>query len=59
MKVDDRIAMQIAAHFCALDCEDEEFIAARNSILAFARKSHIAGFLMLPELGVKTKEDNQ
>lgn len=56
MKVDGRIAMQIAAHFCALDCDDEEYIAARNSILDFAKQSLIAHHLTLPALAVREEE---
>ena len=42
VKVDLKIAQQIAAHFCALDCEDKEYKAARKAILKFAQKSHRA-----------------
>ena len=42
MIVDDRIAMQIAAHFCALSCDDPDFLAARAAILPFAQTSHRA-----------------
>ena len=42
MKVDKRIAMQIAAHFCALDCDDKEYVAARSAIMPFAKQSHRA-----------------
>ncbi len=49
MKVDKRIAMQIAAHFCVLDCEDEEFTIAREKLLPFAQQSHRASELGLPK----------
>ncbi len=42
VKVDKRIAAQLAAHFCALDCDDPEYIKARDSILEFARTSYRA-----------------
>jgi hypothetical protein len=42
VKVDKKIAAQIAAHFCVLDCDDPDYIAARNAILEFARTSHRA-----------------
>ena len=42
IKVDSKIASQIAAHFCALDCDDPDYQNARESILEFARTSHIA-----------------
>lgn len=47
VKVDVRIARQLAAHFCVLDCDDPEYIAAREAILQFARKSHRAANLGL------------
>ncbi len=40
MKVDKRIAAQIAYHFCRLDCDDKEFIEARNAIVDFANNFH-------------------
>jgi len=42
MIVDKRIACQIAAHFCALVCDDEEYQAVRQAILPFAKQSHRA-----------------
>ena len=42
MIVDKRIASQIAAHFCALDCADAGYLAARAAILEFAKSSHRA-----------------
>jgi len=42
VKVDKRIASQLAAHFCALDCADKDYIKARDAILEFAQSSHIA-----------------
>jgi hypothetical protein len=42
MIVDARIAAQIAAHFCALTCDDPAYLAAREAILPFARTSHRA-----------------
>jgi len=47
MKVDVRIAQQIAAHFCALDCDDKEYQKARTASLPFARGSHRASDLGL------------
>lgn len=40
MEVDSRIAAQIAYHFCRLDCDDVNYINARNSIIEFANKFH-------------------
>ncbi len=47
VKVDARIAKQLAAHFCVLDCDDPEYLAARDAILGFAKKSHRAADLGL------------
>ena len=47
MIVDRRIAAQIAAHFCALECDDADYIAAREAILEFAQTSHRAKVLGL------------
>ena len=49
MKVDKRIAAQIAAHFCALDCDDADYQAARTAIVEFAKTSHRADELGLVE----------
>lgn len=38
--IDKRIACQLAYHFCAQDCDDPEYIAARNAILSFANQFH-------------------
>ena len=45
VKVDLKIAQQIAAHFCALDCDEKEYKSARKAILKFAQKSHRAKHL--------------
>ena len=42
VKMDKRLAAQLAAHLCALDCEDPEYKAAREALLPFARTSHRA-----------------
>jgi hypothetical protein len=43
MKVDTKIAAQIAYHFCRLKCDNEEFIKFRNGLLDFGNKFHRAG----------------
>lgn len=48
---DARLAEQLAAHFCALNCDDPEYLVARAAILEFATKSHRA-----TELGLSKKE---
>ena len=40
VKVDARIAAQLAYHFCCLDCDDPDYIAARNAIIHFANEFH-------------------
>ena len=42
VKVDARIAAQLAAHFCVLDCDDPAYQAAKAAILEFAKTSHRA-----------------
>ena len=42
VRVDARIARQLAYHFCALACDDPEYIKARNAILDFANQFHRA-----------------
>ena len=42
VKVDARIARQLAYHFCRLDCDDPEYKAVRDSIKDFANKFHRA-----------------
>ena len=40
VKVDVRIARQFAYHLCALDCDDPEYIKARDALLPFANQFH-------------------
>lgn len=40
VKVDKRIAAQIAYHFCRLDCDDPEYIQARNALIPLANQFH-------------------
>lgn len=42
VRVDARIAAQLAAHFCALDCDDPDYLDTRNAIMKFAKTSHRA-----------------
>jgi hypothetical protein len=49
MIIDRRIAAQIAAHFCAFECDDPDYIAARKAILEFAKSSDAAKRLGLLE----------
>jgi hypothetical protein len=42
VKIDVKIAAQLAAHFCAVDCEDPEYLKAKAAILEFAKTSHHA-----------------
>ena len=39
-KIDKRIAAQLTYHLCSMQCDDEEFIKIRNSILPFANQMH-------------------
>ena len=40
LKVDKRLACQLAYHLCSMQCDDVEFVAMRNSILSFANQFH-------------------
>ena len=40
MRVDKRIAVQIAYHLCALDCDDPEYREVRSKCLGFANQMH-------------------
>ena len=42
VKVDARIARQLAYHFCRLDCDDPEYKAVREAMKDFANKFHRA-----------------
>ena len=48
--VDRKIAAQLAAHFCVLDCDDPDYLKAREAILEFAKTSHRAQDLGLLEV---------
>lgn len=43
VKVDARIARQLAYHFCRLDCDDPEYLEARKAIAEFANGFHRVG----------------
>ena len=40
VKTDKRLACQLAYHLCTMQCDDEEYIKMRNSILGFANQFH-------------------
>ena len=40
VRVCKRIAAQLAYHFCRLDCDDQEVIAAQNAIIPLANQFH-------------------
>ena len=53
VKVDRRIAAQLAYHFCRLDCDDPDYISARNAVINFANEFHLVeecGWLELKEV---------
>ena len=43
VKIAKRQACQLAYHFCNQDCDDPEYIEARNAILKFANQFHRTG----------------
>lgn len=51
LKVDKRLACQLAYHLCSMQCDDEEYLKMRNSILGFANQFHRAD-----ECGILAKE---
>ena len=51
LKVDKRLACQLAYHLCSMQCDDEEYLKMRNSILGFANQFHRAD-----ECGILTEE---
>lgn len=53
VKVDARIARQLAYHFCRLDCDDPEYQAARKALAEFAN-----GFHRVKECGKIEVDDN-
>ena len=58
VKVDKRIAAQIAYHFCYLGCEDPEYIQARNAILPLANQFHrVEEGGVLKEISVPEQSD--
>ena len=42
-KTDRRLMAQLAYHFCAQDCDDPDYIKARDAILWFANSFHRVG----------------
>ena len=40
VKMDRRIAAQLCYHFCRLDCDDPEYLVARNAVIDFANTFH-------------------
>jgi uncharacterized protein YjbI with pentapeptide repeats len=51
--VDAKLARQLAAHFCAVECNDPKYIKARAAIMDFAKLSHRAF-----ECGLLSKQDD-
>ena len=43
VKVCKRIAAQLAYHFCRLDCDDPEVVAAQNALIPLANQFHRVG----------------
>ena len=43
LKVDKRLACQLAYHLCSIQCDDADYIKMRNSILDFANQFHRVG----------------
>ena len=57
VKIDKRLACQLAYHLCSMQCEDEEYIKMRNSILCFANQFHrVSECGKLEEIEIDTGE---
>jgi hypothetical protein len=50
VKVDLKLASQLAYHLAAVDCDAPEFLAIRPHLLSLANKSHVVTVYGLPEL---------
>ncbi len=46
VKVDAKIGRQLLAHFCTLDCEDNDLKKIQNLLTEEAKKSHVSGYLL-------------
>ncbi len=58
VKTDKRLACQLAYHLCSMQCDDEEYIKMRNSILGFANQFHRADECgRLEEIEIKESEE--
>ena len=51
LKVDKRLACQLAYHLCSMQCDDAEYLKMRNSILGFANQ-----FYRADECGILTED---
>jgi hypothetical protein len=40
VKVDKRIAAQLAYHFCRLDCDNEKYLRAKEALIDLANDFH-------------------
>jgi hypothetical protein len=49
VRIDLKIARQLAAHFCAVECDYPEYKKIRKLIIKFAMKSHVSEELELIE----------
>jgi hypothetical protein len=47
VKVDKKIASNLAAHFCCLDCKDAAYLKAKKALLKFALTSIHANDLQI------------
>lgn len=58
VKVDMRIVAQLAYHFCRLDCDEPQYIAARNALLPIANQFHrVDECGRLEEIALPVQED--
>ena len=56
VKVDKKLAVQLAYHFCSLDCDNPEYQTMRSTLLPFASKMHRKD---VPELTFEPNKDTE
>jgi hypothetical protein len=57
IKIDRDIATQFAYHFCAQQCDDPDYITARNAVLDFANSFSLVKEKKIAELESQSVEE--
>jgi uncharacterized protein YjbI with pentapeptide repeats len=53
IKLNERIMRQLAYHFCSMECDSPEAVAAQNALMEFANGSHVIVAHSYPKLLAK------